>query len=178
MTPGPSGRDPAGPERQDEPGGREREDREGRLHPLTPASLTLAALLGLVGGWLLHPVAERVSGSAPVVTWLQGLALFFVAAVLGGVAWATRRALDGRAPRLEPYQAVNRFVLARACALAGALVAGGYAGYAVSWVGDGSEMGAQRLATSLVAAAGGVAVVISSLLLERACRVPPDGDAA
>ena len=140
--------------------------------------LTVAAVLGLVGGWLLHPVAERLTGSAPVVTWLQGLVLLFVSAVLGGVAWTTRRTLDGRAPRLEPYQAVNRFVLARACALVGAAVAGGYAGYAVSWLGDGSEMAGQRLATSALAAAGGVAVVISALLLERACRVPPDGDAA
>ena len=172
MTQDPSGHDPAGSEGQHGPDG-----REGRLQPLSPGSLTAAAVVGLVAGWLLHPVAERIDGSAPVVTWLQGLVLFFVAVVLGGVAWATHRTLDGRAPRLEPHQAVNRFVLARASALAGALVAGGYAGYAVSWLGDGSEMAGQRLVTSLVAAAGGVAVVISSLLLERACRVPPDGDA-
>lgn len=170
MTEGPSGEDPE--EREDH------EDHEGRLHPLSPASLTVAAVLGLVGGWLLHPVAERLTGAAPVVTWLQGLVLLFVSAVLGGVAWTTRRTLDGRAPRLEPHQAVNRFVLARACALVGAAVAGGYAGYAVSWLGDGSEMAGQRLATSVLAAVGGVAVVISALLLERACRVPPDGDAA
>jgi hypothetical protein len=138
----------------------------------------VAAVLGLVGGWLLHPVAERLTGSAPVVAWLQGLVLFFVAAVLGGVTWATRRTLDGRAPRLEPRQEVNRLVLARACAVAGALVAGGYGGYAVSWLGDGSEMAGERLATSAFAAAGGVAVVICALLLERACRVPPDGHAA
>jgi hypothetical protein len=160
------------------PADQDPEEHEGRLHPLTPVPLTVAAVLGLVGGWLLHPVAERLTGSAPVVTWLQGLVLLFVSAVLGGVAWTTRRTLDGRARRLEPYQAVNRFVLARACALVGAAVAGGYAGYAVSWLGDGSEMAGQRLATSALAAVGGVAVVISALLLERACRVPPDGDAA
>ena len=31
---------------------------------------------------------------------------------------------------------MNRLVLARACALVGALVAAGYVGYAVSWLGD------------------------------------------
>ena len=36
---------------------------------------------------------------------------------------------------------MNRLVLARACALVGALVAGGYLGYALSWVGVDTELG-------------------------------------
>ena len=47
--------------------------------------------------------------------------------------------------RLEPHQAVNRLVLARACALVGALVAGGYVGYALSWVGVDAELAGQRV---------------------------------
>ena len=38
-------------------------------------------------------------GTAPIVTWLQPLALFFVAAILGGTAWVTWRAA-ARAPRV------------------------------------------------------------------------------
>ena len=63
-------------------------------------------------------------------------------------------------------------MLARACALVGALVAAGYAAYAVTWIGDASELAGQRVLRSAVAAAAGVAIVISSLLLERACRLP------
>ena len=78
--------------------------------------------------------------------------------------------------RLEPHQAVNRLVLARACALVGALVAGGYFGYALSWVGVDTELGDQRMWRSVVAGLAGVAIVITALLLERACRVRSDDD--
>jgi hypothetical protein len=151
----------------------DRPPREGRLAPLPPSALATAAVLGLVGGWLLHPVAERVNGTAPMVGWLQGVVLFFVAVLLGVVARHTARARDG-AERLEPHRAVNRLVLARACALVGALVAGGYAGYAVSWLGDPAELADQRVWRSVLAAVGGVAIVIAALWLERACRIPPE----
>jgi high-affinity Fe2+/Pb2+ permease len=73
---------------------------------------------------------------------------------------------------------VNRLVLARACALVGALVAGGYAGYALSWVGMDSDLASQRLWRSAVAAVAGVAIVVTSMLLERACRVRSDDEDA
>lgn len=146
----------------------------GHLRPLSGGVLAGCAIAGLVTGWLLHPIAVRVTGSAPVVTWLQGAALLFVALVLGVIARATHRSLQVERARMEPHLAVNRLVLARACALVGSLAAGGYAGYAVSWLGNASEMATGRLATSLLAAVAGVAVVITSLLLERACRVRSD----
>jgi hypothetical protein len=132
-------------------------------------------MAGLVLGWLLHPVSDRF-GTPPLVTWLQPLALFFVAAVLGSTAWLTHRTIHVRRDYIEPHRAVNRLVLARACIVVGALVAGGYAGYAVSWLGDPAELGDERLVRSAVAALAGVAVVIAALLLERACRVHSEDD--
>jgi hypothetical protein len=161
------------PEGPDDDLPEERDRLEGRLAPLPPSALATCSVLGLVAGWLLHPAAERLGGTAPMVSWLQGAVLFFVAAVLWGVARHTSRTRDG-GERLEPHRAVNRLVLARACALVGCLVAGGYVGYAVSWLGDPAELADQRVLRSLIAAVGGVAVVISALLLERACRVPPE----
>ena len=54
--------------------------------------------------------------------------------------------------RLEPHRAVNRLVMAKACALVGALVAGGYAGYALTWLGMEAELADQRLLRSAIAA--------------------------
>ena len=71
---------------------------------------------------------------------------------------------------------MNRLVLARACALVGALVAGGYAGYALSWVGLESDLASQRLWRSAIAALAGVAIVVTSIVLERACRVRSDDE--
>lgn len=158
---------------QDPPG----DAPEGRLRPTSPGVVTAWSAAGLVGGWLLRPVAERVDGTAPIVTWLQPLALLFVAAILGATAWITWRQLHVRREYLEPHRAVNRLVLARSCVLVGALVAGGYAGYALTWVGVDSELGTQRVWRSALAAAGGVAIAITAVLLERACRVPEDDDA-
>lgn len=145
---------------------------EGHLRPTAGASLATVAVIGLVLGWLLRPVMVRLSGTAPVVTWAQALALVFVAAVLAYVAWHTWQTIHVHHRRLPGNRSVNRLVLARASALVGALAAGGYAGYGVTWLGDASEMVGERLLRCGVAAAGGLLMMVASLLLERACRVP------
>lgn len=149
---------------------------EGHLRPTSAATLTAWAVAGLLGGWLLHPLAERVSGTAPVLTWAQPLALALVAAILGATAWLTWRTVHVHRQRLEPHRAVNRLVLARACALVGALVAGGYLGYAVSWLGDDAELASERAWRSAASALAGVGIVITAVLLERACRVRSDDE--
>ena len=161
MTPDPADEEPSG---------------EGRLAPTSPGALSLLTGVGLVGGWLLHPVALRLGDTAPLVSWLQPVALFFVAAVLGATAWVTWRAVHVRREWIEPHRAVNRFVLARSCALVGALVAGGYGGYALSWLGGDAALGPQRIVRCLVAASAAVLVVAAALLLERACRVPSEDE--
>lgn len=157
--------DPSG----EEPGGR-------RLEPTSAAILTVWAVVGLVGGWLLHPLAERARGTAPVITWAQPLALVLVGAILGATAYFTWRSVHVHHERLEPHRAVNRLVLARSCALVGALVAGGYAGYALSWIHIDTELGDQRVLRSAISALAGVAIVVTSILLERACRVSSDAN--
>jgi hypothetical protein len=175
VTTGPHG--PAGPAGPQPTGGPGEEPPEGRLRPTSAATVTTWGVVGLVGGWLLHVVSDWVLSSPPIVTWAQPLAIGLVAAILGVTAYLTWREVQVRHERLEPHRMVNRLVLARACALVGALVAGGYAGYAVSWLGVDAELAAQRAWRSAAAAAGGVAMVITSLLLERACRVRSDQDA-
>lgn len=157
---------------------REPEEPAGRLHPTRPGPLVALGLVALVLGWLLRPVAQEVRGAAPTVGWLPVLALFLVAAILAAVAWSTYRTLQVRGLRLPAHQAVNRLVLAKACALAGAVVAGGYLGYALSWAGVAeADLAGQRLVRSLLAGVAGVLIVTGSLLLERACRVrPEDGE--
>ena len=146
-----------------------RSRRAGRS--LSYAVVTAWAAAGLVLGWLWHPVAERLTGTAPVISWAQPAALWLVAVAIGITTWQTHRAVQVRRERLEPHQAVNRLVLARAGALVGALVAGGYAGYAISWIGDPAELAGQRILRSVVAVVAGVLIVVGALLLERACRV-------
>lgn len=146
----------------------------GSLQPISAAALSLLGVLGLAAGYLARPLMVRWTGTAPLVTWTQALALFFVSAVLAYVAWLTRQAVRQRPSRFDAQRFVNRLVLARSCALVGALVAGAYAGYGITWLGDGSEIAGQRLLRCAVAAVAGVLVMVTSLALERACRVPKD----
>ncbi len=163
------------PHQHDEP---EEPERSGHLEPTPPGIVTAWGVTGLVGGWLVHPVSESVRGSALVVSWVQPAALLLVAVTVGTIAWHTWRALHERGERLEPHHAVNRLVLGRASALVGALVAGGYAGYAISWIGSEAELADQRLLRSALAAVCGLLVCVGGLLLERACRVRKDPPAA
>jgi hypothetical protein len=160
----------------------------GHVGSTGPGTVIGFALAGLVLGWLLRPVSIRLTETAPLVGWAPGLALFLAAAILGAVAWSTYRSLHPRRldrargfhpdPGLEPHKAVNRLVLAKASAIVGALVGGGYLGYALSWWGvSEAALAQQRLVQSLVAGLGGALVVTASLLLERACRVGPGGGA-
>lgn len=160
-------RDPAGPgpEPPDPPG-------PGGLSTTRPGVVAGFALVGLVLGWLVRPVSVRLNGTAPTVSWLPVLTLLFMSAAMGSVAWSTYRLIQRRHERLEPQHAVNRLVLAKACALAGSLVAAGYFGYALSWLGlTDAVLARERVVHSALAGAAAVLLVVASLLLERACRV-------
>lgn len=156
MTPAPPGDQPS-PDDQ-------------RLQPTGVSTVGATVMIGLVAGWLLHPVSQRF-GTPPVTSWLQPLALTFVAAVLLATAYLTHRQLHVRREFLEPHRAVNRLVLARACVVVGGLVTGGYFGYALSWLGVRAELSDERMLRSALAGLAGVAIVAGALLLERACRV-------
>jgi hypothetical protein len=140
------------------------------------AALSIWGVIGLVAGWLVHRIIDNGTGTAPLVSWAQPLALALVAAILGGTAYSTRRSIQMQTGRLRPHHFVNRLVLARACAYVGCLVGGAYLGYALSWLGVDSDLAGQRAVRSAFAGVAGILVAVAGLLLERACRVPPEDD--
>jgi hypothetical protein len=156
---------------------REPDRPEGHLRTTRPGVLAGLVLAGIVVGRLVRPLAASWDVTAPRVTWVQGAVLYLAAVILFAVARATYVAVHQRRQRLLPHQAVNRLVLAKACALTGAAVAGGYLGYALAWVGAGAELARERVVLSLVAALGAALTTAGALALERACRVRDDGEA-
>lgn len=147
----------------------------GTIRPVSPVLLAVLGLVGLVGGWLLHPLAVSL-GSAPVITWPQPTLLAFVAVALGRTAWDTHRTVQRGRGRLEPHRAVNRLAFGRAAAYVGSLVCGGYAGYAGSWLDSRAELAEERVLWAGLAALAALAVVVGGVLLERACRVRLDDE--
>ena len=150
------------------------------LTPLSQKAVTIAAILGIAVGWILHRVWERAYASPPpLVTWLQPVSLALIGVVLLLLARITR-IQERERQVLEPQKAVNRLILGRAGAIVGALVAGGYLGYAISWLGyAGDPLAGQRIWLSVASMAAGVLITVGGLLLERACRIdPPEPESA
>lgn len=149
------------------------EPAPGSVRPTSARLLVAAALAGLVVGWFGGTLLERTQGAAPTVPWTSVLVLLFAAAALGWTAWGTWRTIHRQRRWLEPHQAVNRLVLAKASSLVGALVAGVYVGYGALFLDDMSAPLPQErvIRSGLVAVAAGL-VLVTGLLLERACRVP------
>ncbi|TCJ21063.1 DUF3180 domain-containing protein [Nocardioides jejuensis] len=137
----------------------------------------MAACLGLLGGWSLRPLALYADHTVPRVGWLQVGVIAFVAVILAGTAWITWRELQVNRQWLEAHRAVNRLMWAKSCVLVGALLAGGYAGAFVSWLGVAGEATTGNLVRSGCAALASVGVVAAAIWLERACRVRDDEDA-
>jgi Protein of unknown function (DUF3180) len=157
----------------------DRPSRPGRgaIRPTTPAAPVLVACAGLLGGWALRPLALYVDATVPRVGWLQVGVIAFVALILAGTARLTWRELQVERTWVEPHRAVNRLVMAKACVVVGALLAGGYAGSAVSWLGVPGDATSGHLLRAGCAAVAGLTMVAAAIWLERACRVRDEDDA-
>jgi hypothetical protein len=149
------------------------------VRPTSAGVLLAAVAVGLVVGWFGGALLERTQPVVPTVPWTSVGVMAFAAAVLGATAYGTWRTIHRQRRWIEPHQAVNRLMLAKASALVGALVAGGYAAFGARFL-DGlpAPLPQERVLRSALVVAAAVLVVVAALLLERACRVPkpPRGD--
>jgi hypothetical protein len=146
----------------------------------TSARLVLAAVtIGLVIGLLVRPVSERLDASPPRVGWGPATTLFVVALIVGALAWSTWQSLHKKHQRMTSDHGVKMLALSRSCAIVGSLFAGGYGGFAVTFLGDlDTPLGEERALTAGAAAGAGILLLVAALLLERACRLPEDDDEA
>lgn len=173
---GPGGAPPGKRDPDHDPGTDPDRAPQGHVRPTGPAPLVVLGVLGLVLGWALRPWALRTGHAEPDVSLVSAALIFFVAAIVAGSAYLTRRTVRGSRHQLAHHQAVNRLVLGKACAMVGAVVTGGYAGYALAQLGVSDPLATTRLWHSGLAALGGAAVLAAALSLEHACRVPPTDD--
>ena len=138
--------------------------------------LATAITISAMVGWGGSTLALRGGASPVLVPWTT----LIVGIVLGGVVlaagWAVRQVRLGRR-RMDPTRAVRTAVLGQACAYAGALLAGGYGGYALTLLPDWSHTPRREAAIAAgLAALGGAVMVAAGVIAERWCRIGPDDD--
>lgn len=144
--------------------------------PIGTAPLAIAGSLGLVLGWMVRGWSLDANAITPEVSWIAVAATWFVTLFLAAVARVTWRVLHRDGGVIPPEQGVRRLVLAKTMAIVAALATGGFAGSAISFLGVGGEAAQGALLRGLLAAVGAAVGVIAALALERACRVPRNGE--
>ncbi len=149
------------------------------MTPTRAPTLLVAGITGLVLGFTLGGLSDRLGSGLPRVSWVSiGLLLFLA----GMLVVATRRArawVSGE--RLQqPGDALTmgRLVaLAKAAAIFGAVMVGGYLGLAAVGIDRVSDdYGREHVLWAVGGALGAAAVVAAALVLERALQLPSDTD--
>lgn len=137
-----------------------------------PLPLLISALVGIAALYLVNVVLAMRGLVVLVPPASLAVALALIAVLLIALAWPIRSAAKGER-RIDPFFATRVVVLAKASALAGALLAGAAAGIllyllsrAVVPLGSSLTAGA-----TLVAA---VALAAAALVAEQWCSLPPD----
>jgi len=153
-------------------------EQPGGSVKLTPfRALVVAALFGGLAGWLLVVTANAFDLIPPEVPWTAPIGLILLAALVGALAYSTRQRIQIRRERMEPSRAVAFLVLGKASALAGALVSGGYFGYALMFLTRIDAVAPRdRVIRSGIAVVAGIALCIAGLALERACKIPGEDE--
>lgn len=150
---------------------------QGTVGPTHVRTLFALFLVGGMLGYALARITIAVNGIAPQVQWTSVVVLLAAGAIVLVLANSTYRTLHRDRKRMDVHRAVRFLLLGKASALAGAIVAGGYLGFAVNFVNQlDVRLPQERVIRSVSAAIAAVVLAIAGLLLERACRVPQDQD--
>jgi hypothetical protein len=147
------------------------------MGPTRVRALLIIALIAGAIGWLVGRILDAYSAAGqPSLSWLTvGLLLFVALLLLIAARAAGGWVRERRYARTMNALAVARMVaVAKAAAVFGALVCGGYAGYGLFVLQlFESSAGQRRALIAGLTALAGLIVMLAALRLERACRVPP-----
>ena len=139
------------------------------------STMVMCALMGAVvtgaGQWLLVTTGEPAL--VPPVTW--GVALAALGVILLVLAWPIRKHVRSSTPSgiVDPFYATRVLLLSKAGALAGA----GFTGVALGFIGffvTRPVLSSEAVWPSTLALVGALVLMVSGLVAERWCTVPPD----
>jgi ethanolamine transporter EutH len=150
---------------------------QGTVGPTRVRTLLALFLVGGVLGYAFVRISITIHGYAPQIQWSSAIGLLVAASIVLVLANSTYRTLHRERRRMDAHRAVRFLLLAKASALVGAIVAGGYLGFAVNFVNQlDVHLPQERVIRSVCASIAAIVLAVAGLLLERACRIPKDED--
>lgn len=147
------------------------------MQHLTWSRLALIAAAAAVLAWAITRTALGAGYTPlPVPLTVAAVAVVAGAAALI-VAWPVRQYQHGRRPGLDGLRAARAAGLALATAYAGAILGGSFGGYALGLALEWGHAPRREVAISaLIAAAGGLVMVVCGSIAEHWCRTQDPGD--
>ncbi len=152
----------------------------GSVAPTGWQAIGVALVAGAGLGWSLFTALDLFGAPLPQLPLPVTLLIAVLAAVVGGQAAVTHRAIQVRRERVAPQRAVALLVLGKAALLTGAGLAGAYIAIAAySWSSQDAALPRERVISSGVAVVASIALAAAGAFLERSCRIPgpPNEDA-
>jgi hypothetical protein len=139
------------------------------------ATLVAIAAGATVVSAVVVDLATGILWKRVVVPWTVAGLLLIAAAAIVIVAWPVRQYVKGKRRSIDPIRAASIWALAKACALAGAALAGVYLGFALVATGAlHSPLAWLRFWQELAAAGAAVVLAVAGRLAEGFCRLPPE----
>lgn len=143
------------------------------MRPTRPRDLLVATL---VTALVANLIVRLTYGSLPGFPLFAGatLGVLGIAEAIGGTALRSRIRGDAGAKPVDPLVAARAVVVAKASALAGAVLAGAWAGLLVHVVPRSGTViaAAADMASGIVGLLCAIGLVAGALWLERCCRAP------
>lgn len=140
------------------------------------SALTLAvfAVVGLAAGIAVQVGLAQSGqpGVRPPLTLAVGLSLIGLVDI--ALAWPIRKVAKGTAKaRVDPFYATRVVVLAKASSIAGALLAGAAAGFAL-YLLSRTVPPVGSIGSFISMFAGAIVLMVCGLVAEHMCKLPPD----
>ncbi|MDR1808632.1 MAG: DUF3180 family protein [Propionibacteriaceae bacterium] len=147
-----------------------------KLAPIRWTTLLAALVLGAALGWLGVTVLNALGHRQPSPAWLVAAGLAFGGGAAAAGAWFAHQRFHVLHRYPDPARGLALTALAKACALAGALLAGVYLALALTNLPRWAVAAAhQRVVRGLVTAAAAIVLSVGGKLLERECQTRHPG---
>lgn len=142
-----------------------------------PLNLLVFAVLGVAVMWFVETALAASGHPVIIPPFTLAVALVLIGAIIVAMAWPVRRVSRGtKNARVDPFYATRVVMLAKACSLGGAILAGGGLGIVGYLLSRSVVAGVGSVTMGIATAVGALVLLVGGLVAEHWCMIPPDDD--